>query len=76
MMMNLFQSICETLHSHLVEVTSAAENNFVANIVKLHRGRVCVAVVCAVVVQAVMVVDDSNNKQNKEDRCTDINSIQ
>ncbi|PVD27526.1 hypothetical protein C0Q70_12688 [Pomacea canaliculata] len=31
------KSICETLRSHLVEVTSAAENNFVANIVKLHR---------------------------------------
>ncbi|XP_025102465.1 C-type lectin domain family 4 member M-like [Pomacea canaliculata] len=31
------KTICETLRSHLVEVTSAAENNFVTNIVKLHR---------------------------------------
>lgn len=66
--MNLFQSICESLRSHLVEVTSDAENNFVANMVRLHKGRVCVAATCPVVVQGLMMLDDSNNKQNKHDR--------
>ncbi|PVD27527.1 hypothetical protein C0Q70_12689 [Pomacea canaliculata] len=31
------KSICESLRSHLVEVTSDAENNFVANMVRLHK---------------------------------------